>query len=79
MSIPKELYNFKFEEYKESLHILYLIDDKFKLICDDYCCVKLKKAMFQKKLKHYLKKNLHFESLSNELEDEILIYLIRKS
>jgi len=77
MSISKELYNVKFEDYKESLQILYMADDKFKSICNEYCTIKKKKAKFEKKFEKYFQKKLKYDSLSEELEEEILIYLIR--
>ncbi|OXA75129.1 hypothetical protein SAMN05444397_101814 [Flavobacterium aquidurense] len=78
MAVPKELYNAKFAEYIESLKILYLVDDKFKIICDDYCTSRLKADKFKKKFEKYFQHKLECENLSKELEDEILIYLIRK-
>lgn len=79
MSIPNALYNVKFEDYKESLHVLYLVDERFKLICDDYCSTKLKKDNFQRKFEKYFQKKLKYENLTKELEEEVLIYLIRNS
>ena len=78
MAVPKELYSTKFIEYMESLKILYLVDDNFKLICDDYCKSKLKAEKFKEKFEKNFKHKLEDENLSKELEDEILIYLIRK-
>ena len=78
MAVPKELYNAKFAEYMESLKILYLVDDKFKTICDDYCASNMKAQKFKKKFEKYFQHKLECENLSKELEDEILIYLIRK-
>ncbi|MCD0472087.1 hypothetical protein [Flavobacterium sp. JAS] len=78
MAVPKELYNAKFLDYIESLKILYLVDDKFKAICDDYCRSKLKTEKYKKKFEKYFQHKLEVENLSKELEDEILIYLIRK-
>ncbi|RKR11092.1 hypothetical protein C8C83_2790 [Flavobacterium sp. 90] len=78
MAVPKELYNAKFLEYIESLKILYLVDDKFKGICDDYCDSKLKTEMYKRKFEKHFQHKLEYENLSKELEDEILIYLIRK-
>ncbi|WP_316636319.1 hypothetical protein [uncultured Flavobacterium sp.] len=78
MAVPKELYNAKFIEYIEPLKILYLVDDKFKMICDDYCRSQMKTEKYKKKFEKYFQHKLEFENLSKELEDEILIYLIRK-
>lgn len=78
MSVPEELYNARFKEYFESLKILYLVDDNFKSICDHYCSCRLKTEENMKKIEKHFKNKLEFENLSKELEEEILIYLIRK-
>ena len=54
MAVPKELYNAKFVDYIESLKILYLVDDKFKMVCDDYCANKLRAEKFRKKFEKSL-------------------------
>ena len=77
MALPNELYNAKFAEYIESLKILYLVDDKFKTICNDYCVSKAKAEKYKKKFEKDFRHKLEFENLSKELEEEILIYLIR--
>ncbi|KLT69732.1 MULTISPECIES: hypothetical protein [Flavobacterium] len=78
MSLPNELYNTKFAEYIESLKILYLVDDKFKTICDEYSKSRIKTEKYRKKFEKDFRNQLEFENLSKELEEEILIYLIRK-
>lgn len=77
MPVPEELYNLKFTEYREALKILYLVDDRFKVICDDYCSSKMKAQKYKKKFEKYFQHKLEAENLSKELEEEILIYLIR--
>lgn len=77
MSLPNELYNAKFAEYIESLKILYLIDDQFKTICNEYCSSREKTEKYKKKFEKNFRHKLEFENLSKELEEEILIYLIR--
>ncbi|WP_264537330.1 hypothetical protein [Flavobacterium sp. N1736] len=78
MSLPNELYNAKFAEYIESVKILYLVDDKFKTMCDDYCNSKMNTEKYRKKFEKDFRHKLEYENLSKELEEEILIYLIRK-
>lgn len=78
MSLPNELYNAKFADYLDSLKILYLVDDKFKVICDDYCKSKMNAEKYKKKFEKDFLHKLESENLSKELEEEILIYLIRK-
>ncbi|WP_133506928.1 hypothetical protein [Flavobacterium chryseum] len=78
MSLPNELYSAKFADYLDSLKILYLVDDKFKVICDDYCKSKVNTEKYKKKFEKNFHNKLQSENLSKELEEEILIYLIRK-
>jgi hypothetical protein len=77
MSIPNELYNTKFAEYIESINIWYLVDDRFKLICDDYCDSLLSTALYQKRFEENFNQKLKYENLSKELEEEILFYIVR--
>jgi hypothetical protein len=49
MSLPNELHNAKFAEYIESIKIMYLVDDRFKMVCDDYCISKINAEKFRKK------------------------------
>jgi hypothetical protein len=79
MSIPDGLYNVKFAEYLESIKILYLIDDRFKIICNDYCTSKLNTQSYMRKFEKKFRQHLKFENLSKELEEEILIYIIKNS
>jgi hypothetical protein len=78
MPIPQELYNAKFAEFMESIKILYLVDDKFKTMCDDYCQSKIKTEKLKKKFEKSFNQKLKCENLSNELEEEILFYLLKK-
>lgn len=78
MSIPEELYSAKFAEFMESIKILYLVDDKFKTICDDYCHSKIKTEKLKKKFEKSFNQKLKCENLSKELEEEILFYLLKK-
>jgi len=78
MSIPKELYMMKFAEFMESVKILYLVDDKFRTICDEYCNNKAKTEKFKKKFEKYFYQKLQAENLSKEFEEEILLYVLRR-
>ncbi len=77
MSLPKELHSSKFEQYMESIKIMYLIDDRFKMICDQYCVSKMKAERNKQKSEKYLCQQLENENLSQELEEEILFYIIK--
>ncbi|WP_246236332.1 hypothetical protein [Flavobacterium ajazii] len=61
----------------ESIKIMYLIDDRFKMICDQYCVSKMKAERNKQKSEKYLCQQLENENLSQELEEEILFYIIK--
>ncbi|MFB3390223.1 hypothetical protein [Flavobacterium sp. LAR06] len=76
MTIPKALYNNnKFEKFMESIIILYLADDEFKVICDDYCITKMISEQYKKKKEEDTRCQAEYESVSAELEDEILRFI----
>jgi hypothetical protein len=77
MSIPKALHIEKFAGYIESIMVLYLADDEFKAICDDYCTSKINTEKYQKKLEEDTLCKTEYENLSQELEKEILRYLTK--
>ncbi|MBS7231189.1 hypothetical protein KHA90_09135 [Flavobacterium psychroterrae] len=78
MLIPNELYNVKFAEFIETIKKLYLVDDKFKNICDDYCNSKMNTEKYKRKFEKNFSNKLKSENLSKELEEEVLIYVMRK-
>lgn len=75
MTVPKTLYIKKFEKFMESIKILYLTDDEFKIICDDYNTSKMNIEMYEKKSVEVIQCKSDYESLSIELEDEILRFV----
>ena len=75
MSIPEKLYSEKLSNYQESIKVLYLVDDDFKSICDDYCCSKLNVEKFQQKIKTNFQMKSEYENLAKELEEEIVLYI----
>lgn len=77
MSVPEELYNAKFAEFMESIKILYLVDDKFKTICDEYCISKIETVKVQKRFEKNFNQKIKLENLSKELEEEILFYILK--
>jgi len=78
MAIPHDLFNLKFAEYIDDLKFLYLYDEHFKTICDEYCHNKNKAEIAAQKLRKNMADQLAYSDLSKELEEEILIYLIRR-
>jgi hypothetical protein len=79
MAIAKELYNVKFSQYMDSIKIFYLVDQRFKTLCDAYCSNKINLE------KHIINRTdlfcavVQLENLDIEFEEEILLYLIRKN
>jgi hypothetical protein len=78
MFLPNDLYNEKFSEYIESIKTMYLIDEQFRTICDEYCLSKLNTKKYKEKFEKDFRHALKNENLSRELEEEILIYIIKK-
>ncbi|GAA6767279.1 hypothetical protein [Flavobacterium johnsoniae] len=79
MSLPDELYNVKFAEYFESMRKMYLLDDRFKTMCDDYCESIVNAEIYKKKFEKNFRQKLECENLAKELEEEILFYIVRNS
>lgn len=75
MTIPKALYTEKFEKIMESIIILYLADDEFKTICDDYCISKMNIEKYKEKLEEDTQCKSDYESVSRELEEDILRFV----
>lgn len=75
MTIPKALYTEKFEKFMESIIILYLADDEFKAICDDYCVSKINMEQYKKKSEEDLRWQAEYEMVAIELEEEILRFI----
>lgn len=77
MSIPEKLYSEKLSNYQESIKVLYLVDDDFKSMCDDYCCSKINVEKYTKKIKENFHLKAEYENLTKELEAEIVQYIIK--
>lgn len=77
MSIPEKLYSEKLSNYRESIKVLYLVDDDFKIICDDYCCSKINVEDCRQKIKTTFQMKVEYENLAKELEDEIVLYIMK--
>jgi hypothetical protein len=75
MSIPQNLYSATLSSYQDSIKVLYLIDDDFKSICDDYCCSKINVEKFRKKIQENFQLKVEYENLTKELEEEIVQYI----
>lgn len=79
MSLPDELYNVKFAEHFESIREMYLLDNKFKTLCDDYCNSIVNFEISKKGFEKKFRQKLESENSSKELEEEILFYIVRNS
>lgn len=77
MSIPEKLYSEKLYSYQESIKVLYLVDDDFKNMCDDYCCSKLNIAKHKQMMQENFHLKVEYENLTKELEEEIVRYITK--
>lgn len=79
MPIPEVLNIEKFASHKELIRILYLVDNDFKIMCDDYSMSKICIEKYQEKLVQDVGSKKEYEDLFVELEKEILIYINKNS
>jgi len=75
MLIPRELNTAQLAEHIDVIRTLYLADDDFKTLCDDYCTVKTSIEKFKGNSGKDLQRELEYKHLSVELEKEILYYV----
>jgi len=75
MPIPPALDIDEFAEYKEVINRLYLIDDDFRALCDDYSMSKTHIEKFNVKSLEDKQRKIEYQQLSLELEKEILDYV----
>ena len=75
MPIPPALDIDEFAEYKEAISRLYLIDDDFRALCDDYSMSKTQVEKLNVKSLEDKQRKIEYQQLSLELEKEILDYV----
>ena len=75
MSIPVELNAAQFVEHLNAIKTLYVADDDFKSLCDDYCTVITSLEKFKGNSAKDRQRELEYKHLSVELENEILSYV----
>jgi hypothetical protein len=75
MPIPRELNNAQFAEHMDAIRILYLADEDFKSLCDDYCTVRTSIEKFEGTSVRDLERASEYKHLSVDLEREILYYV----
>ena len=79
MSILILLNNEKFFKYQESIKVLYLIDDIFRGMCDDYCYSKTNAEKYKQNKNSDFQLKIVYQNLAKELEEEILLYLLKNT
>lgn len=75
MVIPEALNVQKFAAYQESIRILYLADDDFRMMCNDYSISKIYIEKCNEKIQENAEYKEEYENLFTELEKEILNYI----
>jgi len=75
MPFPPALDIEEFAEYKEVINRLYLIDEDFRALCDDYNMSKTHIEKFNVKSLEDKQRKIEYQQLSLELEKEILDYV----
>ena len=78
MPIPRELNTAQFADHLDDIRTLYLADEDFKSLCDDYCTVKISIEKFNGTSSKDVQRELEYRHLSVELENEILYYVRNK-
>ena len=77
MAVPHFINIEQFSEYKETIELLYSIDDDFKTLCDDYYMSKMYTEKFKNRLLRDMENELEYKRLTQELEKEILEYILK--
>ena len=75
MPIPRELNTAQFADHMDDIGRLYLADEDFKSLCDDYCTVKISIEKFNGTSSKDLQREVEYRHVAVELENEILYYL----
>ncbi len=75
MHTPPALDIDEFAEYKEVINKLYLIDEDFRALCDDYSMSKTQIEKLSVKSLEDKQRKIEYQQLSLELEKEILDYV----
>jgi hypothetical protein len=77
MHTPLNLVILNFFEYRDTIKSLYLNDDDFKTLCEDYYTSRINMEKFKSRLLQERNRELEFEELSLKLEIEILDFIKR--
>ena len=76
--IPHDLNISKFAEYLDTIKMLYEVDDDFKSLCDDYLDSKKNFEKFKDQSFETKQLKQEFKHLSQNLEKEILEYVLKR-
>ncbi|MHA4845697.1 hypothetical protein ACX0G7_16095 [Flavitalea antarctica] len=77
--IPQALNTAQFAKYKETIEMLYQVDDDFRTLCDDYLTSKMGLEEFKEKSIEDRQRELEYKRLSRELEKEIVEYVTKRT
>ena len=75
MPVPRELNTAQFVDHMDDIRILYLADEDFKSLCDDYSTVQISIEKFKETPSKDLQREVEYRHLAVELENEILYYV----
>jgi hypothetical protein len=75
MQIPEAFNIEPFAEYTETIRMLYLADDDFKSLCDDYIISKLNMEKYRGQSRENVRSVMEYQQLAQDLEKEILEYI----
>ena len=76
--LPHDLNISKFAEYLDTIKMLYEVDDDFKSLCDDYLDSKKNFEKFKDQSFETKQLKQEFKHLSQNLEKEILEYVLKR-
>ena len=76
--LPHDLNISKFAEYLDTIKMLYEVDDDFKTLCDDYLDSKKNFEKFKDQSFETKQLKQEFKRLSQNLEKEILEYVVKR-
>jgi hypothetical protein len=75
MQIPEAFTIEPFAKYTETIKMLYLADDDFKSLCDDYIISKLNMEKYKGQSRENVFSVMEYQQLAQDLEKEILEYI----
>lgn len=77
MTLPEKLYDIKFAESFEFIKQRYLMDERFRELCDSYCQAAEECVFFSKASQKNHRLSQKRKNLADGLREEILFYAAR--